>query len=90
LDYWSRVNWHHQRKEFQQFGYFAGRGLSPEPPLLYLIAPALRVHPATDTIMRYLSSRIDATLVGINEKWRHGVEVVFRKRRADVLRGAKG
>jgi hypothetical protein len=90
LDYWSRVNWHHQRKEFQQFGYFhdshGGRELSPEPPLLYLVSPALRVHPATDTLLRYLSSNIDATVVGISEKWREGVEVVFRKRRSDVLR----
>jgi hypothetical protein len=90
LDYWSRVQWHHQRGEFQQFGYFTDmRGacqLSPEPPLLYLVAPALRVHPATDTLLRYLSSRIDVTLVGINERWREGVEVVFRKRRSDVLK----
>jgi hypothetical protein len=54
--------------------------------LLYLVAPALRVHPATDTLLRYLSSRIDVTLVGINERWREGVEVVFRKRRSDVLK----
>lgn len=81
LDYWSRVQWHHQRKEFQQFGYFSGRDLSPEPPLLYLVAPALRLHPATDVLLRYLSSRMDVTVVGINEKWREGVEVVFRKHR---------
>ena len=56
------------------------------PPLLYLVAPALRIHPATDTLLRYLSSRIDVTVVGINEKWREGVEVVFRKRRSDVLK----
>jgi len=86
LDYWSRVQWHHQRNEFRQFGYFSAKELSNEPPLLYLVAPALRVHPATDTLLRYLSSRIDVTLVGINERWREGVEVVFRKRRSDVLK----
>jgi hypothetical protein len=89
LDYWTRVNWHHQRAEFQQYGYFTGHQLSPEPPLLYLVAPALRVHPATDTLLRYLSPRVDVTLVGINEKWRAGVEVVFRKRRSDVLSAKK-
>ena len=86
LDYWSRVQWHHQRGEFQQFGYFTGKQLSDEPPMLYLVAPAFRVHPATDTLLRYLGSRIDVTLVGINERWREGVEVVFRKRRSDVLK----
>src|SRR5205814_8096177 len=30
LDYWSRVAWHHARGEFQRFGYFPGKELSPE------------------------------------------------------------
>jgi hypothetical protein len=32
LDYWSRVAWHHERGEFQRFGYFPGRELAPDPP----------------------------------------------------------
>ena len=48
LDYWSRVAWHHSREEFPRFGYFPDRELSPEKPLLYLVAPALHIHPATD------------------------------------------
>ncbi|MGH9581208.1 MAG: hypothetical protein ACRD2R_09445 [Terriglobales bacterium] len=82
LDYWARVWWHHQRGEFQKFGYFPGRELSAQPPLLLLVAPALRVHPATDILLRYLSPEIDCTLLGIDERWREGVRVVFRKRRS--------
>src|SRR5207237_1552718 len=37
LDYWSRVAWHHARGEFHRFGYFSGKELSPEPPLLLLV-----------------------------------------------------
>jgi hypothetical protein len=74
------VAWHHARGEFQRFGYFPGRGLSAEPPLLFLVAPALHVHPATDTLLRYVSPDIAWTLVGIDERWRNGVRVVFRKR----------
>ena len=48
LDYWARVEWHHGRGEFLRFGYFGGRELSAETPLLFLVAPALHVHPATD------------------------------------------
>ncbi len=81
LDYWARVNWHHQRGEFQRFGYFPGRELSPNPPMLLLVAPALHVHPATDALLRYLSTEIDCTLLGIDERWREGVRVIFRKRR---------
>ena len=80
LDYWSRVEWHHARGEFPRFGYFGGRELSPEKPLLFLVAPALHVHPATDTLLRYLSPAIDWEFVGIDERWREGVKVVFRKR----------
>jgi hypothetical protein len=80
LDYWSRVEWHQARGEFQGFGYFSGRELSSADPLLFLVAPALHIHPATDRILRYLSPEIDWTLVGIDERWRDGVRVIFRKR----------
>jgi hypothetical protein len=56
--------------------------LSPDPPLLFLVAPALHVHPATDALLRYLSPEIDCTLLGIDERWREGVRVIFRKRPA--------
>lgn len=80
LDYWVRVRCHHERGEFLKFGYFGGRDLSLEPPLLFLVAPAFHVHPATDIILRYVSPEIEWTFVGIDERWREGVRVVFRKR----------
>jgi hypothetical protein len=79
LDYWARVKWHHQRGEFQAHGYFAGVELSPKPPLLMMVAPALRVHPSMDTVLRYFSPAIEWMLVGVDERWREGVRVVFRK-----------
>ncbi len=79
LDYWARVHWHQQRGEFARQGYFAGRELSSVAPLLFLVAPALRVHPATDVLLRYLSPRIEWTLVQVDEHWREGVRVVHRK-----------
>jgi hypothetical protein len=81
IDYWTRVEWHHSRGEFVRFGYFEGRELSVEKPLLFLVAPALRVHPATDTLLRYISPEINWEFLGIDERWREGVRVVFRKRR---------
>jgi hypothetical protein len=81
LDYWARVAWHHARGEFKTFGYFPGRELSADPPLLKLVAPALHVHPATDKLLGYLSPEIDCELVAVDERWREGVRVIFRKRR---------
>ncbi len=80
LDYWARVRWHQQRGEFTKFGYFPGRELSTQAPLLFLVAPALHIHPATDTLLRYLSPEIEWQLVAVDERWREGVRVVFRKR----------
>jgi len=84
LDYWSRVAWHHARGEFQRFGYFPNRELASAPPLLLLVAPALHVHPATDTLLRYVSPEIDWMLLGIDEHWRQKLRVIFRKRPGDA------
>ncbi len=80
LDYWARVRWHHARSEFQPHGYFTGVQLSPKPPLLVLVAPSMRVHPSTDIILSYFSPEIEWVVVGLDERWREGVKVVFRKR----------
>lgn len=84
VDYWSRVVWHQSRGEFTQFGYFPGREISAQKPLLMLVAPALHLHPTTDTILRYLSPEIDWEVLGIDEHWREEIRVVFRKKPARV------
>ncbi|MFL6314127.1 MAG: hypothetical protein ACJ71W_18665 [Terriglobales bacterium] len=86
LDYWARVLWHHSRGEFQQYGYFGGMQLSLRPPLLMLIAPSLRVHPATDTVLRYFSLAIEWSLIGVDERWREGIRVIYRKSSARTTR----
>jgi hypothetical protein len=81
LDYWARVAWHQQRGEFQRFGYFPGVVLSDQKPLLLLVAPALQVHPAMDTLLRYISPEIEYEVIGIDERWRDHLRVIFRRRR---------
>jgi hypothetical protein len=92
LDYWVRVRWHHQQNpdrssglgEFQRHGYFGGVRLAEDAPRLYLVAPALRVHPATEVVLRYLSPRVDWVLVALDERWRRKVKVVWRKRSGEL------
>jgi|SRR5579859_2302404 len=79
LDYWARVLWHHQRQEFQKYGYFPGVSLSQQSPLLFLVSPSLRVHPAVDTILKYFSPAIEWNMVCLDERWRDGIRVVYRK-----------
>ncbi len=79
LDYWLRVKWLHERGQFEKFGYFPGSVLSPEPPLLYLVSPAFRFHSTTDRVVYYFDNSLEVIKVGLNEKWRHGVKVLFRQ-----------
>ena len=59
-------------------------GVVERTALLFLVAPALHVHPATDTLLHYISPEIEWTVVGIDERWRDGVRAVFRKRPQDM------
>jgi hypothetical protein len=80
LDYWARVEWHHTRGEFSRFGYFSRTELAPGSPLLLLVAPALHIHPATDTLLSFLAPKTEWTLTALDEHWRDQIRVVFRKR----------
>lgn len=80
LDYWARVRWHQQNGGFRRHGYFPGCELSDAPPLLYLVTPVLRTHPATSVLLKYVSSEIEWQLVQLDERWRAGVRVVSRRR----------
>lgn len=77
-DYWLRTRRHMQQGDFARYGYFTGAELQPTAPLVYLVAPALRFHPATDVLLRYLSPEIEVIRVGLAESWRRGLRVVMR------------
>ena len=91
LDYWIRVLQHHRqsseagdgfapnRNELQRHGYFRDVPLSPLPPRLYLVAPALQIHPAVETVLRYLSPQVEWTLLALDAHWRQGIRVIWRK-----------
>jgi hypothetical protein len=78
LDYWMRVRWHLERGDFQRQGFFPGRHLSLEPPLLWLVFPAIRQHAANEIVLKYFSRSVPVKRLGINEDWRKGVRVVSR------------
>jgi hypothetical protein len=80
LDYWLRVRQVHAAGDLQKHGYFNGAELSDAPPLLMLVAPALRIHPANETVLRYLKQEVDWTLIALDEHWRQKRKVIFRKR----------
>jgi len=79
VDYWLRVRWHHDQDDFRRFGYFPDTPLKAKPPLLYLVAPGFRFHPAIDIVLRYLSPEIEVVRVALVENWRRSLRVVFRQ-----------
>jgi hypothetical protein len=79
LDYWLRVKWLAARREFRAYGYFPGVELSGRSPLLYLVSPAFRFHSTNRALLGYLDPQVEVVQVGINENWRNGVKVLFRR-----------
>ncbi len=93
LDYWIRVRALNDDRQpgvgggggrplsaFERQGYFAGAEVSPLAPRLLLAAPALRIHPANEPVLRYFSPQVEWELIALTEHWRRELKVVFRKR----------
>jgi hypothetical protein len=87
LDYWLRVRQLQGnsaqtggRDSLRRHGYFPGIEVSDAAPKLHFIAPALRIHPANETVLRYLAPEVEWTLIALDEHWRERRRVVFRKR----------
>ena len=80
LDYWARVKWHLDAGDFRRSGYFSGIALSPRPPRMLLVAPALHFHPTTETVLRFFPPELEVERIGVGSNWRSGLKVVFRAR----------
>ena len=98
LDYWIRVRALNADRApasaggrplsaFERQGYFVSPAgnieISPLPPRLLLAAPALRIHPANEPVLRYFSHQVEWELLALSEHWRRELKIVFRKRSTD-------
>ena len=79
-DYWRRVEAHRRRGHIAKARLFGDLRIKDEPPLVYLVAPTLRVHPSFQTLARCIASDIEMYRFDINENWRSGVRVMRRLR----------
>lgn len=80
VDYWQRVEAHRRRGHISEARLFGNRKIKNEPPLIYLVAPTLRVHPAFNTLARSIAPDIEIYRFDINEDWRAGARVMRRLR----------
>lgn len=78
VDYWQRVEAHRRRGHIARAKLFGERRISDASPLVYLVAPTLRVHPAFNTLARSVAPDIEIYRFDINEDWRAGVRVMRR------------
>jgi hypothetical protein len=79
-DYWRRVEAHRRRGHIGRAKLFGERKIRDESPLVYLVAPTLRVHPSFQTLAHCISNDIEIYRFDINENWRSGVRVMRRTR----------
>lgn len=79
-DYWQRVEAHRRRGHITRAKLFGDRTISNESPLIYLVAPTLRVHPAFNTLARFIAPDIEIYRFDINDDWRRGIRVMRRLR----------
>ena len=77
-DYWRRVEAHRRRGHIAKAKLFSARTIRDEPPLVYLVAPTLGVHPSFQTLAHCISPDIEIYRFDINEDWRNGVRVMRR------------
>ena len=77
-DYWRRVEAHRRRGHIAKAKLFGKREIRNEAPLVYLVAPTLRVHPSFATLASCISHDIEIYRFDINEDWRSGVRVMRR------------
>ncbi|HUN83266.1 MAG TPA: hypothetical protein VMU48_02750 [Terracidiphilus sp.] len=93
LDYWIRVRTLNDDRQpvaggrpvsaFERQGYFSDVEVSPMPPRLLLAAPALRIHPANEPVLRYIAPQVEWELIALGEDWRRELRVIFRKHSTD-------
>ncbi len=79
-DYWRRVEAHRRRGHIARAKLFGDGRVRDESPLVYLVAPTLRVHPSFQTLARCIAHDIEIYRFDINEDWRRGVRVMRRMR----------
>jgi hypothetical protein len=79
-DYWRRVEAHRRRGHIARAKLFGDLKIKDEPPLVYLVAPTLRVHPSFQKLAECIASDIEIYRLDINEDWRAGVRVMRRMR----------
>jgi hypothetical protein len=79
-DYWRRVEAHRRRGHIERARLFGDLRIKDEAPLVYLVAPTLRVHPSFTTLARCIASDVEIYRFDINEDWRSGVRVMRRMR----------
>ena len=78
VDYWQRVEAHRRRGHIARAKLFGDRKISNESPLVYLVAPTLRVHPSFNALAHSIAPDIEIYRFDINEDWRAGVRVMRR------------
>jgi hypothetical protein len=78
LDYWIRVRHHAASNAFAPAGFFPGLAVRSIAPRLLLVAPALRFHSTTETLLEFLPSELAVERIGLGVEWQRRFRVILR------------
>ena len=79
-DYWRHVESRRRSGDLRGARLFGRLEIADAPPIVYLVAPALRFHRAFARLARLVSPEIEMYRFDLNEDWRAGVRVARRSR----------
>ena len=79
-DYWRRIATAHRAGLIRRARLFGDAELSPEPPLVYLVAPLLSFHRTLTMLAADINPRISIYRFDLNEDWRTRISVARRER----------
>ncbi|HKQ99198.1 MAG TPA: hypothetical protein VJT09_00915 [Pyrinomonadaceae bacterium] len=77
-DYWRRTEVYRRHGHLARARLFGDATVADKPPLVYLVAPALRFHRSFNQLARAITPEIELYRFDLNEDWRSGVRVMRR------------
>jgi hypothetical protein len=80
LNYWWKIESARRSGLLQKAGIFPDLEIQEQPPIIYLVAPALSFHKDLDFLASTINPEIEIFRLSLNTNWRQEIKVVERRK----------